>query len=156
VDGTVNPGVEETCGDGVDQDCDGEVDEDEDLDGDGYGDASGSPVSSCEAPAGFADNGGDCDDGDPAVNPDAIEVNGDGIDQDCDGHDPLGWAGFDGGGRHSCGLTTLGEITCWGLDQEGETQVVPGVYQQVTAGIYVSCGPRTDGSAVCWGYNSHG
>jgi arylsulfatase A-like enzyme len=31
--------------------------------------------------------GGDCDDGDPAVHPGAKDVPGDGIDQDCDGHD---------------------------------------------------------------------
>ncbi len=33
--------------------------------------------------------GGDCDDADPAIHPGAVDLPGDGIDQDCDGHDSL-------------------------------------------------------------------
>lgn len=33
--------------------------------------------------------GGDCDDGDPAINPGAVDIPGDGIDQDCDGGDAI-------------------------------------------------------------------
>ncbi len=33
--------------------------------------------------------GGDCDDRDPAINPGAIDIPGDGIDQDCDGGDAI-------------------------------------------------------------------
>jgi hypothetical protein len=68
-------GVKEICGNGVDDNCNGQVDENPDLDGDGYG--------VC---------GGDCCDkagpvcGSPAlVNPGAIEVAGDGVDNNCDG-----------------------------------------------------------------------
>ena len=62
------PGNEESC-DGLDNDCDGAPDASElDVDGDGY--------AACQ---------GDCDDDDPLVNPDAIEICNDGIDANCDG-----------------------------------------------------------------------
>ncbi|MCB9764470.1 MAG: FG-GAP repeat protein [Alphaproteobacteria bacterium] len=87
-DPTVHPEAEERC-DGVDQDCDGEADEDltrpfyPDLDRDGFG--VDSPVTlACAAPPLFAEVSGDCDDADPAVNPDATEVCN-GLDDDCDG-----------------------------------------------------------------------
>jgi hypothetical protein len=38
-------------------------------------------------PAGFAATGGDCNDGDASVNPGAVDVPGDGRDQNCDGAD---------------------------------------------------------------------
>ncbi len=89
-DAAVNPGAEELCN-GADDDCDGEIDEDladlsswyPDADGDGYGDED-AVVEACEAPDDHIELGGDCDDGDPAVNPDAGEVCN-GIDDDCDG-----------------------------------------------------------------------
>lgn len=36
-----------------------------------------------ECPVGYADNGDDCDEGNAAINPDADEVCGDGVDNDC-------------------------------------------------------------------------
>ena len=57
-----------------------------DTDGDGFGDPDAS-VQACEAPEGHVADGTDCDDGDPAVNPDAAEVcDPDQTDEDCDGH----------------------------------------------------------------------
>jgi hypothetical protein len=86
----INPGAVEVCDD-VDNNCNGAVDEDLavtayylDLDGDGYG-APASVVESCDWPAGRIDVGGDCDDALAAVNPGAVEVVGDGVDNDCDG-----------------------------------------------------------------------
>ncbi|MEL6341840.1 MAG: MopE-related protein [Myxococcota bacterium] len=77
----------EIC-DGVDNDCNGEIDEGvgaiwyADADGDGYGDAA-QAVESCEAPAGYVADIGDCDDANGAVYPSAEEVC-DGYDNDCD------------------------------------------------------------------------
>ena len=100
VDLSVNPGEDEVC-DGVDNDCDTLVDDDDsdtidasfswiDVDVDGYGDATSTPVLSCSGAvtgSGFADNPSDCDDADPAINPESTEVAYDGIDDDCDGAD---------------------------------------------------------------------
>ena len=77
----VNPGANELC-DGVDNNCDGATDEDSatdastwysDVDGDSYGDPSSSRTA-CSEPAGYTDNDEDCNDADPAVNPDATEI----------------------------------------------------------------------------------
>ena len=56
-----------------------------DQDGDGFGNADVS-VETCEAPDGYVDNQGDCDDTTDAVNPDAAEVcDSEDVDEDCDG-----------------------------------------------------------------------
>ena len=83
---------EEIC-DGLDNDCDNQIDEGlreyvyADADGDGYGDPDQDHYT-CEPMDGVA-NGLDCDDTDPDVNPDAVEIC-DWIDQDCDGQSDEG------------------------------------------------------------------
>lgn len=52
-----------------------------DADGDTYGNPS-APTRRCPAP-GYVDNAQDCNDADASVNPDAFEVCGDGVDQNC-------------------------------------------------------------------------
>jgi hypothetical protein len=76
---TVGPSAPEVP-DGVDNDCDGDIDEGTNLvddDGDGFCEPQGVACSDGSIQ-------GDCNDGDAAVNPDAIEVCADGIDNDCD------------------------------------------------------------------------
>jgi hypothetical protein len=89
-DPRVSPDADEYCN-GVDDDCDAFVDEDDavdretfygDLDGDGYG-VDGVSTQACELPSGYAPEAGDCDDGDPLINPGADEICN-GIDDDCD------------------------------------------------------------------------
>ena len=88
---TIYPGAPEYCN-LLDDDCDGVVDESPvvdgldwylDTDGDSYGDPA-TAVNSCDAPAGYIWDNGDCDDANFAINPAAQEIC-DGLDNDCDG-----------------------------------------------------------------------
>jgi hypothetical protein len=94
VDGDVRPDAGERCATaGVDDDCDGLIDADDalidatafyaDEDEDGFGGAE--RVDRCAAPDGFLPVGGDCDDLNPDVRPDADEQCDNGVDDDCDG-----------------------------------------------------------------------
>ena len=87
-DDAIYPGAAEVCND-LDDDCDGDADNGLsfsdrylDDDGDGYGTAD-STLSACRSVDGYADEAGDCNDGDSSVHPAAEEVC-DGEDQDCD------------------------------------------------------------------------
>ncbi len=86
-EGGVQP-QDELC-DHRDNDCDGIIDENvrevfyRDRDEDSFGD-EGITLEGCEIDEGFTRQPGDCDDADPAINPEALEVC-DGDDEDCDG-----------------------------------------------------------------------
>ncbi|HNH46892.1 MAG TPA: putative metal-binding motif-containing protein, partial [Myxococcota bacterium] len=100
---SINPDAAEVCDpNDVDEDCDGTVDDGDadvtdqptwyrDADGDGYGDAT-QTVIACDAPAGYTDVVGDCDDADPLENGANAEIC-DGLDNDCDGQVDEGAAG---------------------------------------------------------------
>ncbi len=92
-DGSAYPGAPEIPDDGVDQDCNGfdAVTCWPDNDNDGYGQAGSTPTvhpnGSC--PPGFANNQLDCNDGNSGINPGAIEIPDNGIDEDCNGADAV-------------------------------------------------------------------
>lgn len=87
-DPTAFPGGAELC-DGVDNNCSGEADEGVgdprylDGDGDGFG-AGEVAIFACTPQPGYADDADDCDDTLAAVNPAAIEVCDNLLDDDCD------------------------------------------------------------------------
>ncbi len=91
-DAAVNPGMGELPGDEVDGDCDAMELCFADADDDGYPDFASTVPSAdadCQDPGeGTAtEPAGECDDTDAGIHPDVADIEGDGIDQDCDGQD---------------------------------------------------------------------
>jgi len=90
-----SPYLVEIC-DGIDNDCNDDIDDGlafvdyyPDDDGDDFGDPYAPAQTTCDgAPAGHVADLTDCDDADPDVNPSAVEQTCDGIDNDCDALTP--------------------------------------------------------------------
>jgi hypothetical protein len=120
-DASIHPDQSDDDCDGQDDDCDGEADEDSSIlswylddDDDGHG-LDTLSVSSCTAPDGYADAGGDCDDEDFSVHPGAYDDTCDGVNNDCDDaldEDAVGFEWFYDGDSDGYGLVTESLLAC--------------------------------------------
>jgi hypothetical protein len=73
---SIRPGAPDICGDGIDQDCSG-ADAVCPVD----------PLTTDDDGDGYSENQGDCNDATALIFPGAVDICGDGIDQDCSGAD---------------------------------------------------------------------
>ena len=133
----VHPEAPEVCdAESRDEDCDGRADDADDstdpatmgtwyTDADGDGHAGPSTFTACDPGAEAATAATDCDDTDAAVHPEAEELCGDGIDNDCSGRedngclpdsldDAVAWIAGDGDG-FGVGIDG-GDLTGDGID----------------------------------------
>ncbi|MDP2307101.1 MAG: MopE-related protein [Pseudomonadota bacterium] len=123
-DATMHPDAAELAGDTVDQNCDGVETCYVDADDDGYRPDATSTVSSTNV---ACDGAGealdiepttDCDDVDAAVNPAALEIAGDELDQDCDGTESC-YVDVDGDGYTAAGASVVAsaDLLCDGAGE---------------------------------------
>ena len=152
-DPDVFPGAVETPADGIDSNCNGFEACYVDADGDGFGVGLAEDSLLDCSDLNRSDEGGDCDDADPARSPGALEVALDGVDSDCDGGeicaldaDADGFGGFglvasvDG----DCG--DLGESPGTTDCDDADGDVYPGRAEVVADGVDQDC----DGGDRCW------
>jgi uncharacterized protein (TIGR03382 family) len=154
---SVYPGAVEIKGDEIDQDCDGGEICYDDGDDDGSRHATNTRVSenaTCGGPQeGRSSDPIDCDDGDPARFIGAIELTGDGIDQDCDGHDAC-FVDEDGDGYGTDDVVDAVGETCSLADEatddgdcdDEDPGVNPSASELVADGIDQDC----DNAELCY------
>ena len=138
----VNPGADELCSTTSDDDCDGVVNEDDavdtetwyaDSDSDTYGDPNNTQQS-CSQPTGYVQDMLDCDDSNASINPQALDIAANGIDEDCSGADAQG-IDADGDGFLDTEECNDGDVNinpnasevCDGVDNNCDGQIDEGV-----------------------------
>jgi hypothetical protein len=109
-----------------------------DADGDGFGDPA-TGLDRCDAVGDAVLDAGDCDDADPDVSPDAEEVCGDGIDNDCSGDE-----------RGCTGLLGDFGAALWGAagDNLGASLAVGPVLPGADGGVVLGAYSAAEGSGA--------
>ena len=106
-----------------------------------------------------------CDQGTP-TSP-SVEVLGPQLSQHPAGGSPVVWSSLSAGRIHTCGVTTGGQVYCWGANSvfglgngilSGSSTVPVAVsgglrFKSVSAGLFHTCGVTTARRAYCWGAN---
>jgi alpha-tubulin suppressor-like RCC1 family protein len=124
--------------------CDGDCDDqDADLN---LLDSDGDGINTCY---------GDCDDSSAGISPNATDLVGDGVDQDCNGEDAGLMLAV--GASHNCRIGPDGGLFCWGDDTEGQGSATPsGEFVWISAGESLSCALDPLGIIQCWGDDEYG
>lgn len=68
------------------------------------------------------------------------------------------------GGNHTCGLTSLHKVNCWGMGYSvNDTQILKEILLpngldafSISSGYAHTCSMASNGQAYCWGYNGYG
>ena len=153
-DAAFNPGAVEIPADIIDQNCDGLELCFTDEDDDDFG--SKAEISTSDltcSTLGLADDNLDCDDADPTVNPEAMELVGDEVDQDCDGTEVC-YADVDGDTWGTTSTVVSDGASCAesgestnDLDcDDADPLVNPGVEELTGDGVDGDC----DGTEICF------
>lgn len=181
-DVSINPGVPEICADSIDNNCDGQTDEGctpppadctptvyhLDLDGDGYG-GTLKDVTACVPPSDlYVTDGSDCNDNNHTINPGAVEICNDGIDNDCDGEldencitppedkDGDGYTVDEDCDDNNAAVHPGAEEVCDGLDNDcnglvddhESCVILPNINESPTVGPIVPVGPALPTSST--------
>ncbi len=148
-DPTAFEGALEVEADGTDSDCDGLEICYVDIDLDTYGDLLGTTVFSADLTcltSGLSTSEDDCDDGDPTINPGAVELVADGVDQDCD-TDELCYSDQDGDGFAGAVLIVSDDLDCTDPNESDANEdcddvdplVFPGATEIAADGVDQNC-----------------
>lgn len=155
--GSIYPGALELVADGVDQSCDGAELCHDDLDGDDYG-VLGSTTTNGDLDCDDGSEswfGTDCNDASPAINPAAVEVPVDGVDQNCDSRERC-YQDVDGDAYGRTTLIDSFSLTCTSVGaannaldcNDGSGTTYPGAPESLDDGVDQDCNGYD--TISCW------
>jgi len=154
------PGATETVADGIDQNCDSVDSCYTDADNDGYGISTVTTglTLSCANDAYLASVAGDCLDSNSSIRPNATEVAGDGVDQNCDNSE-ICYKDADNDGYRPDSSSTVNSTNTSCNDayealstdpttdcNDSSASIHPGATETVADGIDQTC----DGKELCY------